>query len=212
MLASYSANYRDQFGEETTTIRNDGKTLTMVVRGVEFASTMLDDWESVSPDSDLSLFNLHHGMLSSFSLDFAISMPVVDAAESVNYAILQVHLALGWPVANNSFQLELTIEGNSFKSCGKHGWFEDELVEIHSQLPKGTFIKSCFTCAYSDYCPAGNGAFGCMACFRNTKAEYHALKGKDAYFRLMDKIAEFVQETYLCPEFERRTPGTGYRG
>jgi hypothetical protein len=27
-----------------------------------------------------------------------------------------------------------------------------------------------------------------------------------------DTMTEFVQETCLCPEFEKRAPGTGYRG
>jgi hypothetical protein len=29
---------------------------------------------------------------------------------------------------------------------------------------------------------------------------------------LSDRYDRLVQETYLCPEFERRIPGTGYRG
>lgn len=51
-----------------------------------------------------------------------------------------------------------------------------------------------------------------MACFRNSEQAYLSLKGKAAYFNLQKEIAEFVQETYLCPEFEKRIAGTGYRG
>ena len=56
-----------------------------------------------------------------------------------------------------------------------------------------------------------------MICFRANKAGYLAIPQgedfeKDDYFDVMDTVSEMVQETYLCPEFERRAPGTGYRG
>ena len=36
MVTQYPAIYRDEFGEETVTIENDGKTLSLVLRGREF--------------------------------------------------------------------------------------------------------------------------------------------------------------------------------
>jgi hypothetical protein len=41
---------------------------------------------------------------------------------------------------------------------------------------------------------------------------YRAVTGKDGLFDLWDTMTEYVQETHLCPEFERREPGTEYRG
>jgi hypothetical protein len=190
----------------------------MVVRGVEFESSMLDDWEAISPldATPVASFPLHGNELCSYSLDFEIPVLVV-VSDEILQAILRVHFELGKPKPNGAIdreelQLELLVEGRSFKSRGKYGWFEDALREIHEVLPAGMFIKSCFTCAYSDYNPAGSGLFGCMACFRNNKQAYLSLKGKAAYFNLQKEIAELVQETYLCPEFEKRVAGTGYRG
>ena len=73
-------------------------------------------------------------------------------------------------------------------------------------------MKCCHTCAFSDYHPVGTGTFGGLACFRDHKQEYLALKGKAALMHFFNKSTENVQETYLCPEFEKRIPGTGYRG
>jgi hypothetical protein len=42
---SYPARYKDRFGEEATAILNDGKLLTMVVRGVRFQGTDFDSRE-----------------------------------------------------------------------------------------------------------------------------------------------------------------------
>lgn len=218
MLEKYPTIYRDQFGEEVTTIENNGSFLRMVIRGVEFESSMLDDWEAVTPleTTQLVSFPLRGNELCSYSLDFEMPVPVV-VSDRIIQAILRVHFELGKPKPNGAIdreelQLELLVEGQSFKSQGKYGWFEDALREIHEILPAGMFIKSCFSCAYSDYSPAGSGAFGCMACFRNSKQAYLSLKGKAAYFNLQKEIAEYVQETYLCPEFEKRVAGTGYRG
>jgi hypothetical protein len=47
------------------------------------------------------------------------------------------------------------------------------------------------------------------------KQEYLGVKGKIAFFQFDHKYgkkAERVQETYLCPQYEKRVLGTGYRG
>ena len=94
---------------------------------------------------------------------------------------------------------------------------EDEMSDVQRKLPPGTFMKVCINCAFSDYSPYGHGLFGNMICFRANKAGYLVLPSgedfeKDAYFNVMDTVSEMVQEIYLCPEFKRRAPGTGYRG
>ncbi len=217
MFEIYPAKYCDEFGEEITTIHNDGKLLCMVLRGIEFQGSMLDDWEAIAEISPLVSFPLHHGELCAYVLKLEMPVSIVQNNHVLS-GTLRVRLELGIPVVTTggldreNLQLELIFDNLSFKSCGKHGWFEDELLEIHKILPIATYLKSCFNCAFSDYCPAGNGSFGCMACFRNTKQEYRSLTGKAAFFELQDQIAEHVQETYLCPEFEKRTPNTGYRG
>src|SRR5260370_29069090 len=67
MLASYPAIYRDQLGEVTTTIQNDGRMLRMVIRGVVFADRRFDGFEpTVELDvSHLALFTLNQGCLAS---------------------------------------------------------------------------------------------------------------------------------------------------
>src|SRR3954469_23584389 len=89
--------------------------------------------------------------------------------------------------------------------------------DLQRKLPPGPFMKACINCDFSDYSPYGHGLFGNMICFRANKAGYLALPSgadfeKDAYFAVIDTVSEMVQETHLCPEFERRQPGTGYRG
>ena len=218
MLMVYPAKYHDRFGEEATAIENDGTTLRMVVREIEFTGRMFDDWEPSTPASSpqLTNFPLNRGELCSYTLECEIPLPLVKASQPTQ-AILRVHLELGEPRANGGvdredLKLELSINGQSYKSSGRNGWFEDELIDIQAMLPTDVHMKCCFTCAYSDYNPAGHGLFGGLICFRNHKREYLSLTGKQAVFQLIEKTNEIVQETYLCPEFEKRVPGTGYRG
>ena len=86
------------------------------------------------------------------------------------------------------------------------------MLDLQRQLPAGSYLRACITCAYSDYSPGGNGLFGGLACFRGHKAEYLAVRSKRDLLDIWDKRTGFVQETYLCPEFDRRQPGSGYRG
>lgn len=220
MLENYPAKYSDKFGEVQTIIQNDGKELTMIVRGFEFKGNMLDDWEPTDKGNpELSnLFSIHpfFNQLYQFQLEFDISVPVIKQGEILQ-GLLRVRLGMAgvetvFAGGREELTIELHVDKQKFISCGKHGWFENELQEIKNAMPENMYIKSCFNCAFSDYSPAGFGLFGNLACFRNTKNEYLSLKGKAAYFQLQDQIAEFVQETYLCPEFEKRIPGTGYRG
>jgi hypothetical protein len=45
-----------------------------------------------------------------------------------------------------------------------------------------------------------------------SQAQYLKVTTKDEFWTVHDRYDRMVQETYLCPEFERRIPGTGYRG
>ena len=86
------------------------------------------------------------------------------------------------------------------------------MLDLQGRLPSGTFMKACINCAFSDYSAYGHGLFGGLACFRGNKAGYRVVTGKDELFDVWDTLTEFVQETHLCQDFERRMPETGYRG
>jgi hypothetical protein len=218
MVDVYPARYRDGSGEQVTAIRNDGRTLRMTVRGVEFSG---EDFDAFAPSpreasASLASFTFQRGCLCSCTIDCEMPIPVVIGDRN-DAGLLLVHLELGAPgskggLERESLQLELQLQGARFLASGRSGWFEDELLEIQSQLPEGTHLKACITCALSDYSPAGHGLFGCLACFRRNKDAYRAVKSKQDLFRIWDSRTEFVQETYICPEFENRLPGTGYRG
>ena len=86
------------------------------------------------------------------------------------------------------------------------------MLDLQRQMPANTYLKACITCAFSDYSPDGSGSFGTLACFRGNKTGYRTVTGKKELFGIWHTMTEVVQETYPCPEFERRLPGTGYRG
>ena len=80
-------------------------------------------------------------------------------------------------------------------------------------MPEGEYLKACINCAFSDYSPFGHGLFGGLACFRDNKEGYRMVKTKHDLFRVWGTMTGvLVQETFLCREFERRFPDTGYRG
>lgn len=223
MTTSYSARYKDRSGEERTTIRNDGRTLSMVVRGVQFRGTDFDGFEpqDVPDPAQLATFTFLHGSLCFCVIEADIPVPVVTPAGAED-GLLTFVLELGDPLPTGQMNrerltLRLTVDGQTYSSDGRSGWFEDEMLDVQRKLPPGTFMKACINCAFSDYSPYGHGLFGNMICFRANKAGYLALPSgedfcKDAYFAVLGTVSETVQETHLCPEFERRKPGMGYRG
>jgi hypothetical protein len=218
MTVQYAASYADRFGRESTSIANDGTTLSMVVRGVAFAGSDFDGLEPVAgtdPDR-LASFTLQGGCLCSCVIEADIPILVATPGGTED-GLLRARLELGQPAPNGGLDrehliLELRFGGRVFRSSGRSGWFEDEMLDVQNQLPPGDHLRACITCAYSDYSPVGHGLFGGLACFRDHKAEYRAVRSKADLFRIWGTMTGFVQETYLCPQFERRQPGTGYRG
>ncbi|MCA9227475.1 MAG: hypothetical protein KDA47_17770 [Planctomycetales bacterium] len=214
----YPAKYTDAHGTEGTCITNDGETLRMTVRGVEFAAT---DFDSLEPSEDtaadqLHSFSLHRGELCSCRIECEMQIPIHDNGVDLT-GTLAIVLQLGDPTPNSGLdreQLSVVLNYNerTIAGSGKGGWFEDELIEIQKGLPDGVYVRACINCLYSDYSPYGHGLFGCMMCFRNLKEEYLKVTSKDEFWLLYDRYDRLVQETYLCPDFKRRIPGIGYRG
>jgi hypothetical protein len=214
----YPAKYSDARGSETTTIGNDGETLRVFLRGLEFVGRDFDSLElpkDARPEQRQRL-SFSQACLCSCCIECQIPVPIHDCGRPVDGALL-IELVLGDPCPNEGLdreQLRIVFEydGKRFVGSGTSGWFEDELLGIQAQLPEGVFIKACINCLYSDYSPYGHGLFGCLMCFRNLKAEYLKVTTKEEFWAVHDRRDRMVLETYLCPEFERRIAGTGYRG
>ncbi len=213
----HDATYSDAHGSEQITIVNDGETLSLSVRGVEFAGADFDLLEpkEATPDQ-LQQFTLFHGCLAACRIQCRMPVPV-RVRDDLRSGWLSIDLRMGAPIETGTIERDelrivLEYDDQRFAGRGTSGWFEDELLSIQAQLPEGVFIKACINCLYSDYSPYGHGRFGSMMCFRNLKAEYLRVTTKDEFWSVHERRDRLVQETYLCPEFERRVPGTGYRG
>ncbi len=217
MFATYPASYTDRFGEEQITIKNDGKFLRTVISGVEFVGSDFDSLRPVGDMAELPANTLTFNADSLCSCTFELDMPLpIWMDDTPITGSLHVRLVLGDPAPNGGIdkeylELELKIANDVIRSRVR-GYFEDALLDIQSKLPDGVYMLACINCAFSEYSPFGSGLFGSMACFRDNKEGYLQVKSKDDIFTIWPTMTEFVQETYLCPEFARRVPGTGYRG
>ncbi len=186
----------------------------MILRGVEFRGSWFDDFEPGGGVDAALGFRWHHGDLADCVI--GAEMPVATAGGD-REATLQVRLDLaireyrgGQDEPNLTLRLGLGDDPAGIEGRGQT--FEQALLRIQAALPAGAALKCCFGCQFSDYNPFGQGLFGCMACYRGCKSAYTRVRGKRDLFEILDRATETVQETGLCPEFEVRTPGMGYRG
>ena len=215
----YKAKYQDKFGIEDTKLWNDGEELSITLRGVKFISQFLDDFtpiKDIAPKK-LEQFTFYsHTELCDFELEAEISMHI-KINEQINPCTLTLILILGKPnpprgLLKEEVLLKLSYQKESIHSVGTTGWFEGELLDLGTELPEDSYLLCCFNCLYSDYHPVGHGLFGGMLCFKRHKKEYLAVKTKDDFLDLDSETYDIVQELYICPEFKKRIPGTGYRG
>jgi hypothetical protein len=212
----YPTTYVDSRGSVETSIINDSQSLRMSVRAVEFVGRSFDTFSPVTDSGDaLKQFTLSSGCLCDCTLEW--SMPIeIDLRPQSSASNLDIRLELGKPASvgceETHLSIRLRFEDKIICSRGTSGWFEDELLDVQNELPDGAYLKCCFGCNLSDYSIYGHGLFGSMLCFRGVKTEYLDVKDKYEYMDVMESFTEIVQETYVCPQFQIRTPGTGYRG
>jgi hypothetical protein len=216
--ARYSGKYSDARGAQSITICNDGVRLSADIGGITFTGT---DFDALAPNGDvtpeqLSVFSLHHNCLCACAFQWDMPIPLLDHGQE-KISTLSIKLELGKPAPNGGLDRQkllvvLRYNQQQIASCGLSGWFEDELMSIQRQLPNEVYLKACITCLFSDYSPLGHGSFGQLRCFRNVKQDYLKVRSKADYWSLHDRYDRLVQETYVCADFDRRIPGTGYRG
>ena len=208
--------YQDHLGKISGTMTNDGREVSVILGEWEFIGAEFNDLEPRNQESLGDRFRLHHGALCDCT--FAFTMPVlISDTHKLEPSELSVIVKLGKPdnrggLDEERYEISLAYDGTQIHSSGKSGWFEDELLEIQKQLPENVFVKSCINCQFSDYSPYGHGAFGAMMCFRNLKQEYNQVRTKADFWKIHDRYDRWVQETFVCDEFERRVSGAGYRG
>jgi hypothetical protein len=216
--STFPGTYRDGHGSESLIFRNDGTILSTFIRGVEFSGSDFDSLgpADATPEDQLASFSLCHFDLCSCIFTAEMTVPVVVSGSTIPGRLL-VELDLGAPAAHGGIEhehLRLTLAAGGFcaSSAGTSGSFECELLDLQRQLSKDSYIQACINCLYSDYSPYGQGLFGDMLCFRNIKSEYLNVTSKKEFWAVHGREERQVQETYLCDEFKRRVPGTGYRG
>ncbi|QDU78801.1 hypothetical protein Pla110_05050 [Polystyrenella longa] len=213
----YPATYTDERGVENTVIENDGETLRVTIRGVTF---MGPDFDRLAPSEEstpeqLGYFSLGPDSLCACRIIFMMPISIYNCGDN-SEGSLKIEVRIDDPNSNDALEyyqtrIRLDCDQGEFTSSGKGRDFESELLEIQSLLPAGFYMRLCINCLFSDYSPFGKSQFGDLMCYRNKKADYLKVKNKVDYFSLGFVCDRKVQETYLCPEFERRVPGTGYR-
>ena len=237
---TYPALYRDAHGEEATTIHNNGETLRMVVRGVAFAGDEPEAFaiaeDDLPPPEAIATFQFNRSKylvrpgstekyymeLRGYEIEYDV--PITIHQHSDYPATLNISLTVGVPdergfTVGTMLTLTLTYAKQTYRGTAAHGTFEVALDEIRATLPPGAYLKTCFGCAFSDFQQMAGASFGLMICFRDSKADYLKVDyfktkrfDEPELFSLLKKRTEWVQETYCCPEWTRRVPGTGYRG
>jgi len=218
-MVSWSGWYRDRHGSERVTIDNDGQLLTLRIRGVEFAGEDFDGLEPVVVGATPAgvPFDLSGGSLCSCVIEWDVPLPAVAAGVEVD-GVLRCRLLLGSAAgpAGGLDAEELTVAlhvgGSVYANHRSYGYFETALEDVHRQLPADSYVKACISCAWADYSPGGQPLFGGLACFRGVKDAYRSVRTKWDIFAIWSRRTAYVQETYLCDEFDRRGVDAGYRG
>lgn len=218
-----TAKYIDKYGEEITSITSDGNTLNIMIRDVLFEGR---SFEYLSPKAKSikelkNKFNFYNDDCLC-DCEFVISRPIeiFNGRESFN-GLLKINILLGQSMGNAideltniQTQILLDFENEHFitkkynyPAGGAIGDIETALFALKDQLPSGYTLKCCFFCLYSTYSPHGKNYFGDMQCYRNLKSQYSTPKElKESQFWHNYHPERYVQETYLCMDYDVKPP------
>ncbi|MGW1213942.1 DUF6304 family protein [Streptomyces sp. NPDC002499] len=218
----WPGRYTDRHGSEDIVFESDGRdVIRTTIRGVLFESDSVADLGALSGEPPEQAFSFLDGGLCECLLEWEVPMPVEVRGSGVRPAVLHCSLRLGAPAGPGkgldaeTLTTTLRLDGHEYRNANGQDDFEDALHEVQRQLPRAARLKACVSCAWSDYHPVGHSLMGGLACFRDVKDLYRLVDGKHGPHGILtvwQSRTEFVQETWLCGEFEHRTGDRGYRG
>jgi hypothetical protein len=186
--------------------------LRTTIRAVELVGRSFDLLDPVDKDAaaraglDVTAFGLANCVLAG-SLPCELEDTGHIVGGTVEFRLDLRPPSLANVAAPMNLQLVVNLGGDSHVVVDD--WFEDGLLRLQTALPQTVRLHCCITCQFSDYSPGGHGLIG-MRCHRDAKEQYLAVHSKSDYFKV--PVTEEVLETYICPEYQARVAGTGYRG
>ncbi|MDN3021825.1 DUF6304 family protein [Streptomyces sp. S.PB5] len=213
-LMRWPGRYTDRHGFEEIAFESDGRELIRTtIRGVRFEGETMDTLGALTGEPPVPAFTFQEGDLWSCLLEWGLTMPVEVAGQGERIATVHCALQLWYPEEAENLTVTLRLDGHEFRAT--HPDFENALHEIGRELPRSVRLKACIACAWSDYHPVGHSMMTGLACFRGAKDVYRRCDGKkgpNGILTIWPEHTEFVQETWVCEQFEHRTSDRGYRG
>ncbi|MEU1208024.1 DUF6304 family protein [Nocardia sp. NPDC005825] len=215
---AFPGSYEDARGREVIRWRIEpyevagwagGYEISTVVRGIPLSGGDLDCIEPDPPDPRarevLSLEDRFDALTRcrlSGEVPCTVVVSGIRRVEAIRFT-----LDLMPEPQRDKLHLSLALDGAEYETdCDA---FEAGLQQLITALPQGTSLACCFTCLYADYSPVSGPIMG-MRCYREAKDQYLAVRTKHDIWSV--PATEAVPETYLCPQYQVRIPGTGYRG
>jgi Family of unknown function (DUF6304) len=182
------------------------------IRGIDLRGMDFDSMEPADPSAAAGKLPLNQageltGCVLSGDLPCTIAVDGQRRPATIAFSLdLRPGTAVP-PGPAHTLTTSLDLDGVTYQVADD--WFEGGVERLEQALPPGVQLVCCFTCLFSDYWPAGHGLTG-IRCHRGAKEQYLAVRSKADYWPV--PVTEEVPETYLCEEYQRRIPGTGYRG
>jgi len=218
-VLTFPGRYQDQAGSEQIRWRVEGSRryklpsldFYTTIRGVDLWGVDFDGLGPVDPAAaagrlPLNQFGVLTDCVLSGDLPCTLAVGGERRPETIAFT-LDMRPGSDRRPGTASLTLALVLDNVPFQ-VGED-WFEDGVQRLEQALPPGIQLVCCVTCLFSDYSPGGHGLTG-MRCHRGSKEQYLAVRSKADYWPV--PVTEEVPETYLCSEYQRRVPGTGYRG
>lgn len=225
MGQQYPATYTDVYGREQVTIElaPDGQDVSLTLRGVRFQASAFDliyVWPADQKPEDLQRVPLQdvyitvgegqvaHQALSDYTLHWEMPLQIVRQAQILP-GVLQCSLEQSGPTAEHRYgrsqlTLILLVDQQTFEVTNHDPTLGPNLKRLQKQLPEGMYLKCCQFCALSADDLFSSG----LLCYRRAKEQIRAVKHLPVYNKIHHPIyalrdeALYVQEMYLCPEFE----------
>ncbi len=227
MTEQYPAIYTDAYGQEKTTLylEPDGEFLSLMLRGVHLRGLSFDTFYVWPPNQDEEKqrqFVWEEGYITAgpsqpepaqralgeYTLQWTMPIAVVQDGQTIQGTV-HGYLERKKPTAEHrhglaQIILKLLIEESMVEIKSNDPSMGPNLFRLQQELPQGTYLKCCRFCALSMDDFYGGG----LLCFRKAKEQIRAIKHQHYQNKVHHPInrlrgqAFYVQDIYLCPEFE----------
>ncbi len=204
-MSQFNATFSNAEGIYRTVLLYDKGVFSMHFADMRFEGDCLEEMQLRTKPAALFPKMREGELLRNFQLIFKMPLQQASAEEFLTVKV-KINQENKLRRIAHIFEAQLYTDSYVFKTTELHNSLRSTLAEIKRQLPYGYPFHICFFCAFADFHPQQEAAFGKMLCFKEQAEAYLQSEYREDIELLLEQSPSPTTELSVCDTFCERAP------